>query len=58
MAQRPFDHADPERIVCRFDVSSVFDEEDDADVDDADIADADIDDGDGTGGGTAGRARA
>ncbi|RSS36158.1 hypothetical protein [Streptomyces sp. WAC08241] len=54
----PFDHADPERIVCRFDVSSVFDEEDDADVDDADIADADIDDGDGTGGGTAGRARA
>ncbi|MER5208820.1 hypothetical protein [Streptomyces sp. NPDC002825] len=24
----PFDHADPERIVCRFDVSSVFDEED------------------------------
>ncbi|MYV65690.1 hypothetical protein GT043_07000 [Streptomyces sp. SID2131] len=57
----PFDHADPERIVCRFDVSSVFDEEeDDTDVDDADIADADadIDDGDGTGGGTAGRARA
>ncbi|MFE8940392.1 hypothetical protein ACFYNX_23245 [Streptomyces sp. NPDC007872] len=51
----PFDHADPERIVCRFDVSSVFDEEeDDTDVDDADIADA----GDGTGGGTAGRARA
>ncbi|MGW3559989.1 hypothetical protein ACWDNT_21925 [Streptomyces sp. NPDC000963] len=55
----PFDHADPERIVCRFDVSSVFDEEeDDTDVDDADIADADIDAGDGTGGGTAGRARA
>ncbi|MFE7517307.1 hypothetical protein ACFU8I_39675 [Streptomyces sp. NPDC057540] len=25
----PFDHADPERIVCRFDVSSVFDEEED-----------------------------
>ncbi|MFI1716087.1 hypothetical protein [Streptomyces litmocidini] len=24
----PFDHADAERIVCRFDVSSVFDEED------------------------------
>ncbi|MFI8767213.1 hypothetical protein ACIGN6_20190 [Streptomyces sp. NPDC053792] len=24
----PFDHADPERIFCRFDVSSVFDEED------------------------------
>ncbi|MGW3387685.1 hypothetical protein [Streptomyces cinereoruber] len=27
----PFEHADPERIVCRFDVSSVFDEEDDGD---------------------------
>ncbi|MFF3761538.1 hypothetical protein [Streptomyces sp. NPDC002185] len=25
----PFDHADPERIVCRFDVSSVFDGEED-----------------------------
>ncbi|MET9935349.1 MULTISPECIES: hypothetical protein [unclassified Streptomyces] len=50
----PFDHADPERIVCRFDVSSVFDEEED----DADIDDADIDDGVGTGGGAAGRARA
>ncbi|MGW5421120.1 hypothetical protein [Streptomyces sp. NPDC003943] len=24
----PFDHVDPERIVCRFDVSAVFDEED------------------------------
>ncbi|MEU6929918.1 hypothetical protein [Streptomyces sp. NPDC046385] len=23
----PFDHADPERIVCRFDVSAVFDDE-------------------------------
>ncbi|MFZ4301381.1 hypothetical protein ACOZE3_26155 [Streptomyces cinereoruber] len=29
----PFEHADPERIVCRFDVSSVFDEEDDGDDD-------------------------
>ncbi|MFD5000523.1 hypothetical protein [Streptomyces buecherae] len=30
----PFDHADPQRIVCRFDVSAVFDEEpDDADDD-------------------------
>lgn len=35
MAQRPFEHADPERIVCRFDVSSVFDEnEDEGDEDD------------------------
>ncbi|MFT2017176.1 hypothetical protein ACMA1D_15195 [Streptomyces sp. 796.1] len=29
----PFDHTDPQRIVCRFDVSTVFDEEPD-DVDD------------------------
>ncbi|MER6096258.1 hypothetical protein ABT154_10450 [Streptomyces sp. NPDC001728] len=27
----PFDHADPERIICRFDVSSVFDEDEDED---------------------------
>ncbi|MFD4373002.1 hypothetical protein [Streptomyces sp. NPDC058486] len=27
----PFEQADPERIVCRFDISSVFDDEDDAD---------------------------
>lgn len=31
----PFEHADPERIICRFDVSSVFDE-DDEDEDDED----------------------
>ncbi|MBX9426167.1 hypothetical protein [Streptomyces lateritius] len=31
----PFEHADPERIICRFDVSAVFDEEDDADIEDA-----------------------
>ncbi|MFF5636380.1 hypothetical protein [Streptomyces sp. NPDC012825] len=41
----PFDHADAERIVCRFDVSSVFDEEEDDDIG-------------ATDGGTAGRARA
>jgi hypothetical protein len=34
----PFDQADPERVVCRFDVSSVFDEED-VDEDDLDTAD-------------------
>ncbi|MFF4171502.1 hypothetical protein [Streptomyces sp. NPDC001744] len=28
----PFEHADPERIVCRFDVSAVFDEEDGTDT--------------------------
>ncbi|MFB7028645.1 MULTISPECIES: hypothetical protein [unclassified Streptomyces] len=45
----PFEHADPERIVCRFDVSSVFDEDEDADGDDGD---------DGDGRGPSGRARA
>ncbi|MGW0031079.1 hypothetical protein ACWDXD_14800 [Streptomyces sp. NPDC003314] len=32
----PFEHADPERIVCRFDVSAVFDEDGD-DGDDGDV---------------------
>ncbi|MEU7027497.1 hypothetical protein AB6O49_06175 [Streptomyces sp. SBR177] len=27
----PFDHADPERLVCRFDISAVFDDETDED---------------------------
>ncbi|WP_055553338.1 hypothetical protein [Streptomyces sp. NBRC 110028] len=34
----PFDQADPEQIVCRFDVSSVFDEElDEEDEDDLEV---------------------
>ncbi|WP_030692831.1 hypothetical protein [Streptomyces globisporus] len=37
----PFDHADPERIVCRFDVSSVFDEEDEDEPVDAGAPGAD-----------------
>ncbi|MET9676503.1 hypothetical protein ABZY68_25915 [Streptomyces sp. NPDC006482] len=32
----PFEHADPERIVCRFDVSSVFDDHEDDEGDDGD----------------------
>ncbi|WP_432121950.1 hypothetical protein [Streptomyces sp. S1] len=49
----PFEHADPERIVCRFDVSAVFDEDEDED------GDADGGDGhDGDGRGPSGRARA
>ncbi|MER0444729.1 hypothetical protein ABR738_09135 [Streptomyces sp. Edi4] len=33
----PFDHADPQRVVCRFDVSAVFDEEElEDDLDDED----------------------
>ncbi|MEU4211181.1 hypothetical protein AB0F13_14500 [Streptomyces sp. NPDC026206] len=59
----PFDQADPQRVVCRFDVSAVFDEElglDDGDDGDDDgiegiedelDADADADEGDGEGGG-------
>ncbi|MFJ6631588.1 hypothetical protein ACIQMR_09330 [Streptomyces sp. NPDC091376] len=36
----PFDQADPERVVCRFDVSSVFDEDDvEEDLDDLNTAD-------------------
>jgi hypothetical protein len=37
----PFDQADPHQVVCRFDVSAVFDEEDlDADLDDLEEQDA------------------
>ncbi|MFI9722484.1 hypothetical protein ACIHFE_22970 [Streptomyces sp. NPDC052396] len=43
----PFDQADPQRVVCRFDVSAVFDEEleelDDLD-DDGDVGDDGLDD--------------
>lgn len=55
----PFDQADPQRVVCRFDVSAVFDEELDGldDVDDVDMdldeGDADADTGDGAPGGRA-----
>ncbi|MER5310430.1 hypothetical protein ABT034_21880 [Streptomyces sp. NPDC002773] len=34
----PFEHADPERIICRFDVSAVFDEEEDDDIEDIEDA--------------------
>ncbi|WP_432060462.1 hypothetical protein [Streptomyces sp. S1] len=47
----PFEHADPERIVCRFDVSAVFDEDEDGDADGGDGHDGD-------GRGPSGRARA
>ncbi|MFI6701554.1 hypothetical protein ACIBJC_21760 [Streptomyces sp. NPDC050509] len=37
----PFDQADPQQVVCRFDVSAVFDEDDlDADLDDLEEQDA------------------
>ncbi|MER5297293.1 hypothetical protein ABT382_35545 [Streptomyces pharetrae] len=38
----PFDSVDPQRVVCRFDVSAVFDEDLDDDADDVDL-DADED---------------
>ncbi|MYY11456.1 hypothetical protein GT204_21745 [Streptomyces sp. SID4919] len=34
--ESPFEHADPQRVVCRFDVSAVFDDEDIVDIDDLD----------------------
>ncbi|MFF9124714.1 hypothetical protein ACF09J_15640 [Streptomyces sp. NPDC014889] len=41
----PFEHVDPERVVCRFDVSAVFDEddEDDEEPDDDDLDEDDFD---------------
>ncbi|MFG2575455.1 hypothetical protein [Streptomyces sp. NPDC048481] len=43
--EAPFDDADPERVVCRFDVSSVFDELDDDpdDVEDEELETLDAD---------------
>ncbi|MFD9391259.1 hypothetical protein ACFWBB_11170 [Streptomyces sp. NPDC060000] len=41
--ETPFEQADPGRVVCRFDVSSVFDEPDDGDDGDDDLVD-DIED--------------
>ncbi|MFF7730305.1 hypothetical protein [Streptomyces sp. NPDC008001] len=37
----PFDQADPQRVICRFDVSAVFDEEQDLDDDGDDGEDVD-----------------
>ncbi|MET9297671.1 hypothetical protein [Streptomyces sp. NPDC003077] len=42
----PFDQADPQRVVCRFDVSSVFDEDLSADDDDDDVDVDEVDDED------------
>ncbi|MFR9792070.1 hypothetical protein ACL07V_25985 [Streptomyces sp. MB22_4] len=38
--EAPFEHIDPQAVVCRFDVSAVFDDEDD--TDDADTEDDDL----------------
>ncbi|MCT7352457.1 hypothetical protein N4P33_09745 [Streptomyces sp. 15-116A] len=37
--EAPFEQVDPERVVCRFDVSAVFDEEADDDIEDDAIED-------------------
>ncbi|MDN0196017.1 hypothetical protein [Streptomyces sp. S.PNR 29] len=42
--QAPFDQVDSQRVVCRFDVSAVFDDEMDDDLDDEDDLDEDADD--------------
>ncbi|MFE2646009.1 hypothetical protein ACFXDO_26075 [Streptomyces nigra] len=43
--EAPFDGADPQRVICRFDVSTVFDDDlDDVDVDDDDEVEAVEDD--------------
>ncbi|MFD4972549.1 hypothetical protein [Streptomyces sp. NPDC058424] len=38
----PFEHVDPERVVCRFDVSAVFDDEDDDLDEDEDLDEDDF----------------
>ncbi|WP_328428826.1 hypothetical protein [Streptomyces sp. NBC_00443] len=43
--EAPFEGVDPQRVVCRFDVSTVFDEDLD-DVDEAEDGDEDADEGD------------
>ncbi|POX62638.1 hypothetical protein C3492_15645 [Streptomyces sp. Ru62] len=49
--EAPFEHIDPQQVVCRFDVSAVFDDEVSDDEDDIDFVDEDEDeeeeDGDG-----------
>ncbi|MFK4147778.1 hypothetical protein [Streptomyces sp. NPDC004065] len=42
----PFEHVDDERVICRFDVSAVFDDEDDEDEDEDAEETADTDDED------------
>lgn len=53
----PFDDTDPQRVVCRFDVSSVFDEEldEDEDEEEGDEGEDGVDGGQGAGGSGSGR---
>ncbi|MFI6015648.1 hypothetical protein ACIBAG_43975 [Streptomyces sp. NPDC051243] len=41
--EMPFEGADPERVVCRFDVSAVFDDEIDDEIDDDDDLEDEVD---------------
>ncbi|MFD9908080.1 hypothetical protein [Streptomyces sp. NPDC059063] len=43
--EAPFEQADPQRVVCRFDVSAVFDDDAEDDPDTPDPADPDLDAG-------------
>ncbi|MFE7814722.1 hypothetical protein ACFU5P_22755 [Streptomyces sp. NPDC057433] len=43
--EAPFDQVDPAQVVCRFDVSAVFDEDPDDEVDDLDDTGEDLEDG-------------
>ncbi|MFF9409278.1 hypothetical protein ACF1B0_27730 [Streptomyces anandii] len=42
--ETPFEHVDPERVVCRFDVSAVFDDEEDEEDEEGDDTDGDDED--------------
>ncbi|MGI5442322.1 hypothetical protein ACQEV4_34705 [Streptomyces shenzhenensis] len=44
--EAPFEQIDPQRVVCRFDVSAVFDDEDTEDTEDAEDAEDGADDDD------------
>ncbi|MCX2925846.1 hypothetical protein [Streptomyces sp. NEAU-W12] len=43
--EAPFDQVDPAQVVCRFDVSAVFDEDPDDEADDLDDTGGDLEDG-------------
>ncbi|MGW2035741.1 hypothetical protein [Streptomyces argyrophylli] len=47
--ETPFEHIDPQQVVCRFDVSAVFDDEVSDDEDDIDFVDEDEEEEDGDG---------
>ncbi|MEU6481829.1 hypothetical protein ABZ858_34170 [Streptomyces sp. NPDC047017] len=46
--ESPFEQVDPQAVVCRFDVSAVFDDEDEEDGEDGEDGDAEDADGDDT----------